>query len=61
VKLPRPGRLASPEQVEDFLAEARKVARLRHPGIVPVQDVARHQGTYFIISDLIGGCDLAGP
>ena len=34
VKVPKPSRLDS---AEAFMAEARRVARLKHPGIVPVQ------------------------
>jgi serine/threonine protein kinase len=44
---------------EDLLEEARKVARLRHPGIVAVHDVGRDSGTLFIVSDLIEGKNLA--
>jgi serine/threonine protein kinase len=58
VKVPRCSRSMDPERVEDFLAEARKVARLKHPGIVPVYDVARHEGVYFIVLALIDGTDL---
>jgi hypothetical protein len=58
VKVPRGSRPPDPGRVEDFLAEARKVARLRHPGIVPVYDVARHEGVYFIVLALIDGTDL---
>lgn len=44
---------------EPFQTEARKVAQLRHPGIVQVHDVGRSNGMYFIVSDLIEGQDLA--
>ncbi len=58
VKLPRkrPGKT---EDDEAFLTEARKVARLKHPGIVPVYDVGRHEGAYFIVSELVEGQDVA--
>ncbi len=58
VKVPRRSRPAGPEEADRFLAEARKVARLRHPGIVPVYDVGRHGESYFIVSELIDGTDL---
>ncbi len=58
VKVPKPNRLADAERIERFLAEARRVARLRHPNIVPVFNVVRHKGAYFIILDLIEGKDL---
>jgi len=44
---------------DDLLEEARRVARLRHPGIVAVHDVGRHEGMFFIVSDLIEGKNLA--
>jgi serine/threonine protein kinase len=59
VKIPKPSRKFSPEEVERFIAEARKVARLRHPGIVAVHDICRESGGYFFVSDLIDGTDLA--
>ena len=53
-----PDRL-SPQQAEIFVEEARKVARLRHPGIVPVHDVGRDGKYCFIVSDFIEGGNLA--
>jgi eukaryotic-like serine/threonine-protein kinase len=44
---------------DDLLEEARRVARLRHPGIVAVHDIGRHEGMFFIVSDLIEGKNLA--
>ena len=44
---------------EELLEEARRVARLRHPGIVAVHDVGRHEGMLFVVSDLIDGKNLA--
>jgi serine/threonine protein kinase len=41
IKVPHRHRLASPEDAEQFLAEARVLARLDHAGIVPVYDVGR--------------------
>ena len=57
IKVPKKRRQHADED-EAFLVEARKVAQLRHPGIVPVYDVGRHEGMYFIVSDLIDGQDL---
>jgi hypothetical protein len=59
VKIPKPSRRFSAEEVERFMAEARKVARLRHPGIVAIHDICRESGGYFFVSDLIEGTDLA--
>lgn len=60
VKLPR-GQPAgdADEQFGAFLAEARKLARLDHPGIVPVYDYGCEGGTCFVVSRLAAGCDLA--
>lgn len=44
---------------ELLLEEARRVARLRHPGIVPIHDVGRDGELWFFVSDLIEGQSLA--
>jgi serine/threonine protein kinase len=44
---------------ESFLEEARKVAKLRHPGIVSVHDVGKTQNQWFIVSELIESGSLA--
>jgi len=57
IKLPHGHKLNTNNIVE----EARKVARLRHPGIVTVHDVGQHEGEPFIISDFVTGktlCDI---
>jgi class 3 adenylate cyclase/predicted ATPase len=38
--------------------EARRLARLRHAGIVAVHDVGIHEGQVYIVSDYIDGPDL---
>lgn len=43
----------------DLLREARRVAQLRHPGIVAVHDVGHDDKTMFVISDFIDGENLA--
>ena len=55
VKIPKPSRLDS---ADAFMAEARRVARLKHPGIVPVHDVGREDGTCFIVSEYVEGGNL---
>ena len=53
-------RVATDASAEVYLAEARIVARLDHPHIVPVYDVGRtEQGQLFAVSKLIDGRDLA--
>ena len=59
IKIPRSGRLGSPQQAARFLDEARKIAQLRHPGIVPVHDVGREGDYCYIVSEFIEGGDLA--
>jgi serine/threonine protein kinase len=56
VKVPKPSRLDS---ADAFMAEARRVARLKHPGIVPVHDVGRENGTCFIVSEFVEGGNLS--
>jgi urea ABC transporter urea binding protein len=43
---------------ERFLQEARRLAKLRHPGIVTVHDVGMHEGQVYIVSDYLDGPDL---
>ena len=59
IKIPRSGRFGSPQQAARFLDEARKIAQLRHPGIVPVHDVGREGDYCYIVSEFIEGGDLA--
>ena len=55
VKVPKPSRLQS---ADAFMAEARRVARLKHPGIVPVFDVGREGDFCFIVSEFVEGGSL---
>ena len=55
VKVPRPSRLQS---ADAFMAEARRVARLKHPGIVPVFDVGHDSDACFIVSEFVEGGSL---
>ncbi len=60
VKVPHRGRVALPEQFETYLAEARVLAGLDHPHIVPVYDVGRADGGLcYVVSKLIEGGNLA--
>jgi serine/threonine protein kinase/formylglycine-generating enzyme required for sulfatase activity len=59
VKVPHARLIASPEDVDAFLKEARLLARLDHPGIVPVYDVGRIEGgVCYLISKFVPGSDL---
>ncbi len=55
VKIPK---ATSIQSGETFLAEARYVAQLKHPGIVPVYDLGHDQGMCFIVSEFIEGGSL---
>jgi serine/threonine protein kinase/formylglycine-generating enzyme required for sulfatase activity len=52
--------LSSPKVLNAFLAEARILARLEHPAIVPIYDIGRCQdtGAYYLVTRFIEGCDL---
>jgi serine/threonine protein kinase len=56
IKVPKPSKL---ESTEAFLAEARRAARLKHDGIVPVHDVGIDGDTVFIVSEYLEGGSLA--
>jgi serine/threonine protein kinase/formylglycine-generating enzyme required for sulfatase activity len=59
IKVPKPERITRPEDVERFLAEARTLAKLDHPQIVPVFDVGRTEdGLCFVVSKFVEGSDL---
>ena len=58
--MPNPERISRPEDVEAYLNEARILASLDHPHIVPVYDVGRtDDGLCFVVSKFIEGSDLA--
>lgn len=60
VKIPHPHRIGQASDVDAYLAEARIVARLDHPRIVPVYDFGRtSDGRCFIVSKFVEGCTLA--
>jgi formylglycine-generating enzyme required for sulfatase activity len=59
IKVPRPDRVSTPADAEAYLAEARALAKLDHPGIVPVHDFGRTEdGLCFVVSKYIPGSDL---
>ena len=60
IKVPAPDRFQNPGDAERYLAEARIVATLDHPNIVPVYDVGRTaDGSVYVVSKFIEGPTLA--
>ena len=60
VKVPHARLISQPEDAEAYLAEARTVANLDHPGIVPVHDVGSTESCpCYVVSKYIDGTDLA--
>ncbi len=48
----------TPEIEERFQREAQIVAQMDHPGIVPIYDVGRHDGSLFFVMPLVEGMNL---
>jgi serine/threonine protein kinase len=59
VKIPRAGSLGSSGDSDRFLREARSVAQLRHPSIVPVFEIGQDGGTPYLVSEFVHGITLA--
>jgi tRNA A-37 threonylcarbamoyl transferase component Bud32 len=59
VKALHKARQRDPQAVEQFIEEARLLARLKHPGVVGVHGLGRYPGGgYFLVLDLIEGENL---
>src|SRR5207302_9127521 len=60
IKVPRRKFLGGPQDAKPYLDEARTVARLSHPNIVPVYDVGTtDEHPFFVVSEFIEGRTLA--
>jgi predicted Ser/Thr protein kinase len=59
IKVPHRERISSPQDAEAYLAEARILASLDHPHVVPVYDVGSTEDSLpFVVSKFIEGSDL---
>jgi serine/threonine-protein kinase len=58
IKILRVGELEDPAGAARFAAEARNLARLRHPNIPAVHDVGQHDDSPYIVEDLVEGRTL---
>ncbi|MEQ8767242.1 MAG: serine/threonine-protein kinase, partial [Planctomycetota bacterium] len=58
LKLLPSGLLATSRQVERFRREAAAVAKLRHPGIVPIYTTGELDGIHFFAMELVEGISL---
>jgi serine/threonine protein kinase len=60
IKLPRPDRHFSQEELDAFLEDARKIASLGdHPHVLKVHDVQQVGTVWYIVSNLVKGQSLA--
>jgi WD40 repeat protein/tRNA A-37 threonylcarbamoyl transferase component Bud32 len=59
IKVPRSGNLATGEDLDRFLREARSVAQLRHPSIVPVYEVGQADQLPYLVSEYVQGMTLS--
>ena len=58
VKAMHPQFAQDPEFVSMFLDEARVVARIRHPNVIPTLDLVEEDGDLFIVMDYVEGVTL---
>jgi tRNA A-37 threonylcarbamoyl transferase component Bud32 len=60
IKLLRAGRLASREEVDRFLREARSAAQLQHPGLVALHETGETEdGLCYLVEEFVEGETLA--
>jgi WD40 repeat protein/tRNA A-37 threonylcarbamoyl transferase component Bud32 len=59
IKVPRAGNLPGSAELDRFLREARSVAQLRHPAIVPVHEVGQIKDLPYLVSDYVQGITLS--
>ncbi len=60
IKLLRAGGLASREEVDRFVREARSAAQLQHPGLVAVHETGQtEEGLFYLVEEFVQGETLA--
>jgi serine/threonine protein kinase len=60
IKLLRAGRLASREEVDRFVREARSAAQLQHPGLVALYETGEtEEGLFYLVEEFVQGETLA--
>src|SRR5262245_58939972 len=59
IKMILASQLASKQQVERFVAEARTMARLHHPNIVRIHETGAVHGQHYFVMEYITGASLA--
>ncbi|MBM3769326.1 MAG: serine/threonine protein kinase, partial [Acidobacteria bacterium] len=59
IKVPRSGVLATDEDEDRFVREARNAAQLQHPGIVAIHSVGRSETFPYLISEFVEGVTLS--
>src|SRR5262245_11391183 len=59
VKVPRAGNVPGEHELDRFLREARSVAQLRHPAIVPGHEVGQADGVPYLVCEFVHGVTLA--
>ena len=60
IKMLRAGRLASREEVDRFIREARSAAQLQHPGLVALHETGQtDEGMFYLVEEFVEGETLA--
>src|SRR5437870_10309836 len=55
VKVLLPDFATDPDRLRRFEAEARAASRLNHPNILSIYDIGTHDGSPYIVSELLEG------
>lgn len=59
IKIVKPQFTSKPDEVSAFIQEARAAAKLKHPNIVQVYDVAEQEGIYYFVMEYVAGATVA--